>query len=136
MPCHHNLEEYLGAYIEGAGIATDAKGYLFRTARGRGSQLSDKPMAQQDVYRMIRQRAVDAAVRTKTCCHSFRATGITEYLRNGGKQETARQSVAPKLRCTLVKIGTQLLIELEHPFHRPNGPSKAKNRPFIQSFGS
>ena len=56
MPCHHNLEEYLEAYIEGAGIAADAKGYLFRTSRGRGNQLSDKPMAQQDVYRMIRRR--------------------------------------------------------------------------------
>ena len=32
MPCHHNLEEYLEAYIEGAGIAADAKGFLFRTA--------------------------------------------------------------------------------------------------------
>ena len=91
MPCHHNLEEYLEAYIEGAGIGADAKGYLFRTSRGRGNLLSDKPMAQQDVYRMIRRRAVDAGVRTKTCCHSFRATGITEYLRNGGKLEVAQQ---------------------------------------------
>jgi site-specific recombinase XerD len=91
MPCHHNLEEYLEAYIEGTGIGADPKGYLFRTSRGRGSLLSNKPMAQQDVYRMIRRRARDAAVRTKTCCHSFRATGITEYLRNGGKLEVAQQ---------------------------------------------
>jgi site-specific recombinase XerD len=91
MPCHHNLEEYLDAYIEGAGIAADAKGYLFRTSRGRTSDLSDKPMAQQDVYRMIRRRAEDVGVRTKICCHSFRATGITKYLRNGGKLEVAQQ---------------------------------------------
>ncbi len=56
MPCHHNLEEYLEAYIEGAGIGADAKGYLFCAARGRTSQLSDKPMVQQDLYRMIRRR--------------------------------------------------------------------------------
>jgi len=91
MPCHHNLVEYLEAYIEGAAIAADAKGYLFRTARGRTSQLSDKPMAQHDVYRMIRRRAEDASLRTKIGCHSFRATGITEYLRNGGKLEVAQQ---------------------------------------------
>jgi integrase len=78
-------------YIEGVGIVADGKGYLFRTARGRTSQLSDKPMTQPDVYRMIRRRAEDAGVRTKTCCHSFRATGITEYLRNGGKLEVAQQ---------------------------------------------
>ena len=38
MPCHHNLEAYLAAYLEGAGISDDAKGPLFRTigrAQGR-----------------------------------------------------------------------------------------------------
>ena len=54
MPCHHNLDEYLHAYIEGAGIKADSKGYLFRTARGRTNQLSDRPMYQVDVYRMPR----------------------------------------------------------------------------------
>jgi len=48
-------------------------------------------MAQQDVYRMIGRRAIDTDVRTKICCHSFRATGITEYLRNGSKLEVAQQ---------------------------------------------
>ncbi len=33
-------------------------------------------MAQQDVYRKIRRRAVDAGLGTKICCHSFRATGL------------------------------------------------------------
>lgn len=91
MPCNHNLEKYLDAYLEGAGIETDKKGALFRTARGRSNQLSDKPMRQADVYRMIERRAKDAGIRTKLCCHSFRATGITEYLRNGGKLEVAQQ---------------------------------------------
>ena len=54
MPCHHNLDEYLQAYIEGAQIGADAKGYLFRTALGRTRQLSERPMHQADVYRMIR----------------------------------------------------------------------------------
>lgn len=91
MPCHHNLEAYLEAYIEGAGIGGDKKGYLFRTSTGRGNKLTDLPMAQQDVYRMIGRRAEAAGVATKICCHSFRATGITEYLRNGGKLEVAQQ---------------------------------------------
>ncbi len=91
MPCHHNLEHYLEAYIEGAGIGSNSKGYFFRTARGRTNQLSDNPMHQVDVYRMVSRRAKDAGVRTQICCHSFRATGITEYLRNGGKLEVAQQ---------------------------------------------
>lgn len=48
-------------------------------------------MSQADVYRMIRRRAEEAGIRTKIGCHPFRATGITEYLRNGGKLEIAQQ---------------------------------------------
>ena len=48
-------------------------------------------MRQADVYRLIARRALAAKVRTKVGCHSFRATGITEYLRNGGKLEIAQQ---------------------------------------------
>jgi integrase/recombinase XerD len=32
-----------------------------------------------------------AGLRTKISCHSFRATGITTYLQNGGKLEIAQQ---------------------------------------------
>ena len=91
MPCHHNLDTYLHAYIEGAQLAGDDKGLLFRTALGRTGQLSDRPMTQSDAYRMIRRRAVQAGIFTKIGNHSFRATGITEYLKNGGKLEIAQQ---------------------------------------------
>ena len=36
MPCHHNLEEYLIAYLDGAKLRGDPKGPLFRTI-GRGT---------------------------------------------------------------------------------------------------
>jgi len=91
MPCHHKLEEYLHAYIEAAGISADKKGFLFRTACRRTEKLTENPMTQADVYRMINRRASDAGIQTKIGCHSFRATGITEYLRNGGKLEIAQQ---------------------------------------------
>jgi site-specific recombinase XerD len=91
MPCHHNLDEYLHAYITGAGLDGDGKGALFRSAVGRTGTLSDHPMSQADAYRMIRRRAAAAGIATKIGNHSFRATGITEYLRNGGKLEVAQQ---------------------------------------------
>jgi site-specific recombinase XerD len=89
MPCHHNLEEYLHAYVDA--VQPGGKGVLFCSATGRSTQLSDRPMRQADVYRMIQRRAENADIRTKIGCHSFRATGITEYLRNGGKLEIAQQ---------------------------------------------
>ena len=89
MPCHHNLDAYLHAYLEAA--QAGAKSYLFRTATGRSATLSSRPMSQSDVWRMIGRRAERAGIKTKIGCHTFRATGITEYLRNGGKLEIAQQ---------------------------------------------
>jgi site-specific recombinase XerD len=91
MPCHHNLETYLSAYIEGAGIAEDPKGPLFRTI-GRGTGLLTRtPLPQANAYAMIGRRAAAAGIETKLGNHSFRATGITAYLKNGGTLEKAAQ---------------------------------------------
>lgn len=89
MPCHHNLEAWLEAYLQAAGL--QGKAWLFVSGRGRTGVLGEQPMRQADVFRMIQRRAEAAGVRTRIGCHSFRATGITEYLRNGGKLEIAQR---------------------------------------------
>jgi site-specific recombinase XerD len=95
MPCHHSLAEALRAYIDAAGIVEDRKGYLFRTARGHvGTALSEQPMTQPDAWRMIRRRAVAAGIHAPIGNHSFRATGITAYLANGGALEHAQEMAA------------------------------------------
>jgi integrase/recombinase XerD len=91
MPCHHKLESYLDAYLEAAGVGADRKGPLFRAAIGKTGMLSEKPRSRTDVWYMIRRRAADAGIETKIGCHTFRATGITDYLSNGGKLEIAQR---------------------------------------------
>lgn len=89
MPCHHNLEAYLHAYLDGTGIADDPKGPLFRTI-GRGTgRLTRTPLPQANAHAMIRRRARAAGIGTLIGNHTFRATGITAYLTNGGTLETA-----------------------------------------------
>ena len=89
MPCHHTLEDYLHAYLDGCDLAGDRKGPLFRTiARGTG-QLSRNPLPQANAYQMVRRRAAAAGIGTQIGNHSFRATGITAYLKNGGTLERA-----------------------------------------------
>jgi integrase len=39
----------------------------------------------------IRRRAKAASIETRICNHTFRATGITAYLKNSGKLEVAQQ---------------------------------------------
>jgi site-specific recombinase XerD len=95
MPCHHALAEALRTYIDAAGAAEDRKGWLFRTSRGHdGTVLSEQPMTQPDAWRMIRRRAVAAGIHAPIGNHTFRATGITAYLSNGGALEHAQSMAA------------------------------------------
>ena len=58
MPCHHALAEALHVYIAAAAIAEDRKGWLFRTSpRHAAIVLTEQPINQANVWRMIRRRA-------------------------------------------------------------------------------
>jgi integrase/recombinase XerC len=89
MPCHHNLEEYLHAYLDGCALRDDRKGPLFRTIQRGTGQLSAAPLPQANAFQMVRRRAAAAGIETAIGNHSFRATGITAYLKNGGTLERA-----------------------------------------------
>ena len=89
MPCHHSLEEYLIAYLDGCELRGTPKAPLFRTI-GRGTAtLSNTPLPQANAFQMVRRRATAANIATAIGNHSFRATGITTYLKNGGSLEKA-----------------------------------------------
>ena len=89
MPCHHNLEQALSAYLEGNEVENTPKDPLFRTI-GRGTgQLTRTSLPQANAYAMIQRRAEASGIKTKIGNHSFRATGITAYLKNGGTLEKA-----------------------------------------------
>lgn len=96
VPCHHTLDEYLDAYVTAANLWDQKKGPLFRTFTSgtAGRPLSLEPLAQSNAWRMIRRRAKAAGIETEIGCHTFRATGITAYLENGGTLEHAQQIAA------------------------------------------
>ena len=60
----------------------------------RSGELTGNPLVQSDVWRMIRRRAALAGIRTEIGCHTFRATGITAYLEEGGSLENAQAMAA------------------------------------------
>ena len=52
MPCHHNLDEYLTAYLDGCALREDRKGPLFRTIARGTKRLSDTPLPQANAFEM------------------------------------------------------------------------------------
>lgn len=91
MPCHHNLEAYLHEYIDGAGLAKEPKALLFQTYSRATGRLTSNPLPQANAYAMIRRRTKAIGIMTRVGNHTFRATGITAYLKNGGTLERAAQ---------------------------------------------
>ena len=93
VPVHHNAEAYMDAYLEAAGIGDDKRSSLFRTV-DRGRRLTAARLTRTDVFRMIKRRAKAVGLPPTLSCHTFRATGITAYLENGGTIENAQQIAA------------------------------------------
>jgi integrase len=62
---------------------------LFRTIQRGTARLSATALPQANAYAMVRRRAIAAGINTKIGNHTFRATGITAYLKNGGALENA-----------------------------------------------
>jgi integrase/recombinase XerD len=90
VPAHHNAENYLDTYIAAARIGAEKKNPLFRSAAGRTQTLTDRRMDPNDALRMIKRRARIIGLSETVCCHTFRATGITAYLENGGSIKNAQ----------------------------------------------
>lgn len=95
VPVHHAAEEYLDEYLEAAGIKGEPRSPLFRTTRGRSGKLTANGLQEREALAMIKRRAKAAGLRVPgICCHTFRATGITAYMENGGTVENAQQIAA------------------------------------------
>lgn len=91
IPVHHKLEEILDNYLD----ATEMRGLpgspLFPVTLGKTRKLGGRPMTRIDAARMLKRRLKAAGANLQYSAHSFRATGITTYLENGGSLEVAQR---------------------------------------------
>ena len=93
VPAHHTAEAYLDAYLFASGVGDDKKAPLFRSVTRHG-RLGGRQMTRNDALRMVKRRAAAVGLPLTTCNHTFRATGITAYLGNGGTIEKAQAIAA------------------------------------------
>ncbi len=93
VPAHHTAEDYLDEYLTAAGMSDAAHIPLFRTF-DRRRQLTDRRMHRNEVLAMVKRRARAVGLPENIGCHTWRATGLTAYLSNGGLLEHAQQIAA------------------------------------------
>lgn len=90
IPCHPLLMKYLDAWIAAAAIKGDHP--LFPAFAGpKHDQISDQALNRSKALRMVKRRLERAGLSDLFTNHSFRATGITTFLDNGGSLETAQE---------------------------------------------
>ena len=90
VPAHHRAAEALEDYLEAGGL-DEATAPLFQSVDPAGQRLSGRALSRRLVLAMTKRRAAAADLPASTCCHTFRATGITAYLSNGGTLEHAQR---------------------------------------------
>ena len=90
VPAHHRAAAALDDYLARAGLDA-ATAALFQSVDPPGRRLTGRVLSRRLVLAMIKRRAAAAGLPATTCCHTFRATGITASLSNGGTLEHAQQ---------------------------------------------
>lgn len=86
---HHQAQDALDDYLDAANLTSDA--YIF-CSFDRRRQLTDRALDRREALAMVKRRAKAAGLHhEKICNHSFRATGITNYMANGGRLDVAQE---------------------------------------------
>jgi integrase/recombinase XerD len=84
IPVRHDLEGFILAYVDAAGIAGEAKDApLFRASNGRSRKLAAKPLGTERICELVKRRLKDAGLPSRLSPHSFRVTAITDLLTQG-----------------------------------------------------
>jgi integrase/recombinase XerD len=92
MPAHRQIEETIDEYLSKVSIGDNQP--LLQSVNKTGNALSGRALNRHNAWAAIRKRARNAGFLTRVGCHTWRATGVTVYLENGGRLEHAQQMAA------------------------------------------
>jgi integrase/recombinase XerD len=97
IPVRHDLEQYLTAYFDAAGLRVEAKeGPLFRTVIRRTRKMTANAMTAGDMGGMVKRRMKDAGLPERLSPHSFRVATITDLLNQGEPLDVGQPYCLPK----------------------------------------
>ena len=98
--------------LDAAGIRGQKATPLFRTL-DRKRQLTDRRMLRQDAWQMWKRRARQAGISDKTCCHTGRGTGLTNFILNGGSLDGRILANHASTRTTRLYVRVDEKIKME-----------------------
>ncbi|MFO7902238.1 MAG: tyrosine-type recombinase/integrase [Pirellulaceae bacterium] len=94
IPAHHLAQQYMDAYLTARRINVEDPAAVTTPlfcSLDRHRRLTSRRLDRREALAMIKRRAKAAGLSNKICNHTSRATGITNFLLNGGSLEDAQR---------------------------------------------
>jgi site-specific recombinase XerD len=103
VPVHSKAREAIDRWLLASGLGSNPSAPLF-PAFGKNKKTPElRHMDRTSVWKLVQARAHASGHKKRVCCHSFRATGITEYMNAGGSLDIA-QRIAGHSQLSTTKI--------------------------------
>ena len=103
VPVHSKAREAIDQWLLASDLESNPAAPLF-PAFGKNKKTPElRHMDRTSVWKLVQARARASGLKKRVCCHSFRATGITEYMNAGGSLDIA-QRMAGHAQLSTTKI--------------------------------
>ena len=91
IPVHSKAKEALDLWLERSYLGSNHSAPLFPSFGKNRESIELRRLDRRSVLKLVEKRARTSGILKRVCCHSFRATGVTEYMNSGGTIEIAQK---------------------------------------------
>jgi Phage integrase family len=84
VPVHSKAKEAVDLWLERSHLASNPSAPLFPSFGKNRETVEQRHLDRRSVLKLVEKRARTSGILKRVCCHSFRATGVTEYMNSGG----------------------------------------------------
>ena len=90
VPVHSKAKNAVDLWLERS-LASNPSAPLFPSFGKNREAIESRCLDRRSVLKLVEKRARTSGILKRVCCHSFRATGVTEYMNSGGTIEIAQR---------------------------------------------
>ena len=91
VPVHSKAKEAVDLWLDQSLLASNSSAPLFPSFGKNRETIEQRRLDRRSVLKLVEKRAKASGILKRVCCHSFRATGVTEYMNSGGTIEIAQR---------------------------------------------
>src|ERR1700719_16869 len=88
---HSKAKEAVDLWLERSRLASNPSTPLFPSFGKNRETIESRCLDRRSVLKLVEKQAKTIGIFKRVCCHSFRATGVTEYMNSGGTIEIAQR---------------------------------------------